>query len=65
MQLRDGAVQHASARGVLQHDGSGSIHWEAATLWPHADADRVSPPSIALRAPGIVPPEEVLKGSKE
>ena len=23
------------------------------------------PPPIALRAPGIVPPEEVLKGSKE
>ena len=64
MQLRDGAVQHASARGVLQHDGSGSIHWEAATLWPHADADRVFPP-IALRAPGIVPPEQVLKESKE
>ena len=50
MQLRDGAVQHASARGVLQHDGSGSIHWEAATLWPHADADRVFHPDCAARA---------------
>ena len=34
------------------HDGSGSIHWVAATLWPHADADRVFHPGGAPRPAG-------------